>query len=185
MAWITKNSAGMKIEKRSEPYLSETLKARFRSEILPRYETSMGALLPTLHAVQHEHGWLPDQALIEIADFLSLTPAEVIDTASFYEEYWLRPKGKRLIAVCRSIACEFCGQPEITEAIKTRLGIDVGETTDDGEWTLVEVECLGSCDSAPVMLVDEKLHEWLTPAEAVKRLDEKPTGHASSHGSHG
>lgn len=177
MAWITKNSASMQIARRSEPYLSEATKAKLKANILPRYETTLGALMPTLHEVQHEHGWLPHQALLEIAEFLKLSPAEVIDCASFYEEYWLKPKGKRLIAVCRSIACEFCGQPEVTEAIKNRLGIDVGETTDDGQWTLVEVECLGSCDSAPVMLVDEKLHEWLTPAQAIQRLDEAPAGH--------
>ncbi len=178
MAWITKNSATMRIEKRQAPYLTEAMKTRLRAEVLPRYETKLAALLPTLHTVQHDNGWLPPQALLEIAEFLSLTPAEVIDTASFYEEYWLKPKGQHLIAVCRSIACEFCGQPELTEAIKQKLGIDVGETTEDGQWTLVEVECLGSCDSAPVMLVDEKLHEWMTPAEALKRIAQAPAaGH--------
>jgi NADH:ubiquinone oxidoreductase subunit E len=182
MAWITKNSAGMKVENTSGPYLTDAVKARLRAEILPRYETTLGALLPTLHEIQHSNGWLPPQALLEVAEFLSLAPSEVMDTASFYEEYWLRPKGKHLIAVCRSIACEFCGQPELTEAIKQKLGIDVGETTPDGEWTLVEVECLGSCDSAPVMLVDEKLHEWLTPADALKRIDESPKhGHGHDH----
>lgn len=181
MAWITKNSAGMKVEKNSGPYLTDAVKARLRAEILPRYETTLGALLPTLHTIQHSNGWLPPQALLEVAEFLSLAPSEVMDTASFYEEYWLRPKGKHLIAVCRSIACEFCGQPELTEAIKQKLGIDVGETTPDGEWTLVEVECLGSCDSAPVMLVDEKLHEWLTPADALKRIDESPRHHGHNH----
>lgn len=178
MAWITKNSGTMKIERRATPYLTDAMKAKLKAEILPRYETSLGALLPTLHTVQHDNGWIPPQAMMEIAEFLSLSPAQVIDTASFYEEYWLKPKGRHLIAVCRSIACEFCGQPEVTEAIKAKLGIDVGETTDDGEWTLVEVECLGSCDSAPVMLVDEKLHEWLSPAEALKKIAESPkAGH--------
>ena len=178
MAWITKNSATMKVERRSTPYLTDATKAKLRAAILPRYETSLGALLPTLHAVQHDTGWLPQQALLEIAEFLSLSPAEVFDTASFYEEYWLKPKGRKLVAICRSIACEFCGQPEITEAIKSKLGIDVGETTEDGEWTLVEVECLGSCDSAPVMLIDEKLHEWLTPQDALKRLADAPSSHS-------
>ncbi|GMV27727.1 MAG: NADH dehydrogenase [Phycisphaerae bacterium] len=181
MAWITKNSAGTKIERRATPYLDEPTKARLRTDILPRYETRLGALLPTLHAVQHQHGWLPPQALLEIAEFLQITPAEVYDTASFYEEYWLKPKGEHLIAVCRSIACEFCGQPQITEAIKQRLGIDVGETTPDGKWTLIEVECLGSCGSAPAMLVDETLHEWLTPAEALKKLDQAPAAHHGHH----
>jgi NADH:ubiquinone oxidoreductase subunit E len=183
MAWITKHSATMKIARRPEPYLTEATKARLRAEILPRYETTMGALLPTLHTVQHEHGWLPPQAMMEIAEFLNLAPSDVIDTASFYEEYWLKPKGRHLIAVCRSIACEFTGQPKVTEAIKDRLGIEVGETTPDGRWTLVEVECLGSCDSGPVMLIDEKLHEWLTPAEALVRM-ERTEGAPHSHSEH-
>ncbi len=176
MAWITKNSGTMKVERRAEPYLTEGMRATLKSKILPRYETTLAALLPALHTVQHEYGWIPPQAMTEIAEFLSLTPAQVIDTASFYEEYWLKPKGRHLIAVCRSIACEFCGQPQVTEAIKQKLGIDVGETTEDGQWTLVEVECLGSCDSAPVMLVDEKLHEWLSPAEALRRIEAPPEG---------
>lgn len=180
MAWITKNSGAMKIERRAEPYLTPGLQARLRAETLPRYENRMGALLPCLHAVQHEHGWIPPQAMLEIAEFLGIDPSQVLDTASFYEEYWLKPKGKRLVAVCRSIACEFRGQPRITEAIKNHLGIDVGETTDDGEYTLVEVECLGSCDTAPVALIDETLHENLTEQSIVSAV----AAAKNSHGHH-
>ncbi len=171
MAWITKNSGAAQIERRAEPYLTPALQARLRAEVLPRYENPMGALLPCLHAVQHEHGWIPPQAMLEIAEFLKIDPSQVLDTASFYEEYWLKPKGRRLVAVCRSIACEFRGQPKITDAIKNHLGIDVGETTDDGEYTLVEVECLGSCDTAPVALIDETLHENLTEEGAVSAVE--------------
>ena len=77
-------------------------------EILPRYERKQGATLPALHMIQHEYGWVPPQAMMEIADFLGLKPADVIDTASFYEEYWMKPKGQHLIAVCRSIASRSC-----------------------------------------------------------------------------
>jgi NADH-quinone oxidoreductase subunit E len=170
MAWITKNSGAAKIERRAEPYLTEAMKTRLRDDVLPRYETTMAALLPVLHTVQHEHGWIPAQAMVEIAEFLKLKPADVIDTASFYEEYWLKPKGKHLVAVCRSIACEFCGQPKVSDAIKAHLGIDIGETTDDGRFTLVEVECLGSCDTGPCALIDETLHENLTPEVAVEAV---------------
>lgn len=171
MAWITKPSGSTKIETRDEPYLTAAMKARLSSEMLPRYETKLAALLPCLHEVQHAYGWIPAQAMMEIAAFLSIKPSEVIDTASFYEEYWLKPKGKHLIAVCRSIACEVCDHQKITDAIREKLGIEVGETTDDGRFTLVEVECLGSCDSAPVALFDEKLHEWLTPDKVLKAID--------------
>jgi len=171
MAWITKPSGTMKIERRDQPYLTQGMRDDLSARVLPRYERSMGALLPTLHMIQHEYGWVPHQAMMEVAAFLKIQPADVIDTASFYEEYWLKPKGKHLVQVCRSIACEVCGHEAITEAIKAKLGIDVGETTDDGEFTLIELECLGSCDTAPVMLIDETLYERLTPESAVAALE--------------
>ena len=94
MAWITKNSAAMKVERRAEPYLTEAMRKDLSQRILPRYEQKQGALLPCLHTVQHAYGWIPAQAMLEIAEFLSIPPGNVIDTASFYEEYWLKPKGR-------------------------------------------------------------------------------------------
>jgi len=93
MGWITKPSGTMKVERRSEPYLTDALKQTLERDILPRYETRRAALLSALHAVQHEAGWLPMQALEEVADFLRISAASVLDTASFYEEFWLKPKG--------------------------------------------------------------------------------------------
>lgn len=183
MAWITKPSATMQIERRPEPYLTGAMRERLARDILPRYETTMGALLPCLHEIQHAYGWIPAQAMEEIAEFLKIRPADVIDTASFYEEYWLKPKGRHLIGVCRSIACEFCGQPELTRAICDTLGIEVGETTDDGTWTLIELECLGSCGSAPALLIDETLHEHVTP-DAARRLIAEVAKHGASKHAH-
>lgn len=172
MAWITKNSGTAKVERRDEPYLTAEMQERLSREYLPRYETTLAALLPALHMVQHAYGWVPEQAMLEIAQFLKIKPADVLDTATFYEEYWLRPKGEHVVAVCRSIACEFCGQCELSEAVKSKLGIDVGETTGDGKFTLVELECLGSCGTAPVALIDETLHENLTPERLVELVEE-------------
>lgn len=184
MAWITKPSGTMKVEKRAEPYLTQGIKDRITRDYLPRYETKQGALLPTLHAVQEESGWLPPQALTEIAEFLGLKPSDVLDTASFYEEYWLKGKGENVVAVCRSIACEFCDHKAVTDACRSKLGIEVGETTDDGKFTLIEIECLGSCGTAPVALVNHTLHENLDAAKMTKVLDEaaKPSaGHGKHH----
>lgn len=181
MAWITKDSAGMKVERRAQPYLSAEMRKSLTEKYLPRYANKQGALLPALHMVQHEYGWIPGQAMLEVAEFLGLKPADVIDTASFYEEYWLKPKGRHLVQVCRSIACEFCGQREVTEACKEALGIDVGETTDDGEFTLIELECLGSCGTAPAALIDEKLYEDLTP-QGVKQAIEETRRGGGGHG---
>ena len=179
MAWIPKPSASMKIERRDEPYLTQAMKDELTERYLPRYETTLAALLPALHMVQHEYHWIPAQAMEEIARFLGLSPADVLDTASFYEEYALAPRGRHVVGVCRSIACEFCGQPQVTEAIKDALGIDVGETTPDGRVCLVELECLGSCGTAPVALIDGELHEQLSPERAAElarqtRRDDAP-----------
>ncbi len=181
MAWITKDSANAKVERRAEPYLTDAMRRDLTERVLPRYASKQAATLPCLHMIQHEYGWIPAQALEEVAAFLGLNPAEVLDTASFYEEYWLRPKGRHLIQVCRSIACEFCGQKEITQACRDKLGIEVGETTDDGNFTLVELECLGSCGTAPAALIDETLHENLTPEKMAQAIDAA----ARSGGDHG
>jgi len=171
MAWITKNSATTRIDRRDEPYLTEEMKRTLRERELPRFETTLAGLLPALHMIQHAYGWVPRQAMLEIAEFLSIPPAEVLDTASFYEEYWLKPKGRHVVAVCRSIACEFCGQPEVTKKVMEHLGIEVGETTDDDEFTLVELECLGACGGAPALLIDETLHEFVKVDEIPQMID--------------
>lgn len=180
MAWITKPSGTMKVPRRDEPYLSQQLKDKLAREVLPRYEVKQGALITVLHEVQHAWGWLPWQALEEVAAFLGLQPSEVWDTASFYEEFWLTPKGAHVVAVCRSLACEICDHKSITDACRARLGIEPGETTDDGKFTLVELECLGLCEGAPACLVDHDMHMNATPASIVKAIDE-----ADRHGGHG
>jgi NADH-quinone oxidoreductase subunit E len=185
MAWITKPSGQMQIERRAEPYLTAAMREDLTKRIIPRYETKLACTMPALHMIQHEYGWVPAQAMQEIAEFLGLKASDVLDTASFYEEYWLKPKGRHLISVCRSIACEFCGQPEITQAVKDKLGIDVGETTDDGEFTLIELECLGSCGTAPAILIDETLHENVTPqrvAELINQAARGDGGHGHANG---
>lgn len=180
MAWITKQSGTAQIERRDEPYLTQAMRDELTSEYLPRFETTHAALLPALHMVQHHYGWVPAQAMQEIADFLSIPPAEVLDTASFYEEYWLEPKGETVVAVCRSIACEACNYQKLTDAAMARLGVEVGETTADGKFTLVELECIGACGGAPACLIGEDLHEFVTPDKLTAAIDaaaKKPASH--------
>lgn len=168
MAWIVKPSATMEVERRAEPYLSDAMKQQFEREILPRYETKLGALTPILHAVQHTYGYLPAQAQDEIATFLEITAAEVLDCVSFYEEFHEHPVGTYVIGVCQSIACEVCGHQAILDHLRQKYDIEPHETTTDGRFTLLAMECLGSCDTAPVALVNEELHEGLT----IEKLDE-------------
>jgi NADH-quinone oxidoreductase subunit E len=199
MAWITENRRTQVVERRAEPYLTDDMKIDLATRYFPRYPTKRAVLLPALHAVQHTYGWIPAQAMEEIAAFLELAPAEVMDTASFYEEYWLKPKGKYLVQVCRSLSCEICSSRDITERVKQKLNLEVGETTPDGKVTLVELECLGSCGTAPVVMVNDVLHENVTPEsveQVIARLPADPhdykdpsvtwpdDSHGGGHGHH-
>lgn len=177
MAWIVENRREQSVKTSDTPYLTDEIKTLLREKYFPRYPTKRAVLMPALHIIQHTYDWIPMQALQELAEFLEIAPAEALDTASFYEEYWLKPKGKYLIGVCRSLACEICKGQELTDHVRRKLGIEVGETTSDGRFTLIEMECLGSCGTAPVALVNEVLHEELTPEkldEIIASLPEDP-----------
>jgi NADH-quinone oxidoreductase subunit E len=170
MAWPVENQrSAVGVKEGEGPLLTDEMRKELAEVYFPRYPTRRAVLLPALHMVQHQYGWISQRALAELAEFLEISPAEALDTASFYEEYWLKPKGKYLVQVCRSLACEICGSKRLTEHISKKLKCDVGETSADGKFTLVELECLGACGTAPVMLVNDVLYENLTP-EAVDRI---------------
>jgi NADH-quinone oxidoreductase subunit E len=173
MSWIAEDRRNAVVEK-GTAYLTDDMKIDIAKKYFPRYPTKRAVLLPALHTIQHAYGWIPTAAMEEIAAFLEITPAEVMDTATFYEEYWLKPKGKYLIQVCRSLSCEICQSKQLTEHVQKKLKLDIGETTAEGRFTLVELECLGSCGTAPVALVNEVLHENLTPAKLDEVLDKLP-----------
>src|SRR5208283_48786 len=122
MAWITDNRRTATAERRLEPYLTDKIKSHLAERYFPRYPTKRAVLLPALHEIQHIYGWIPAQALEEVAAFLEMAPAEVMDTATFYEEYWLKPKGQYLLQVCRSLACEICASCELTDHLRGKLG---------------------------------------------------------------
>ncbi|HEX8324642.1 MAG TPA: NAD(P)H-dependent oxidoreductase subunit E [Tepidisphaeraceae bacterium] len=158
MAWLTEDRRSARTAE-GQPLLTEELKAVLRDKYFPRYPSKRAVLLPALHLVQHEYNWLPSQAVAEIAAFLEIAPAEALDTASFYEEYWLKPKGKYLVQVCRSLTCELCDSHKLTAAVTDTLGIEPAETSADKRFTLVELECLGACGTAPVVMINERLYE--------------------------
>lgn len=136
-----------------------------------RYPHPRSALMPALRIVQEELGWLPGEAVVQVANLLGLTPAEVLSVASFYTMYNRRPVGKYLVQVCTNVSCSLLGAEHLLEHISRKLGIGVGETTPDGLFTLVEVECLGSCGTAPVMQVNERYYERLTAERVDEILD--------------
>jgi NADH-quinone oxidoreductase subunit E len=170
MPWLAEDRRHTRVAQ-GQPLLTEELKALLRDRYFPRYPSKRAVLLPALHLVQHEYNWLPSQAVAEIADFLEIAPAEALDTASFYEEYWLRPKGKYLLQVCRSLTCELCQSDKLTQTLSKTLGVEPGETTTDGRHTLVELECLGACGGAPVLMVNERLYENVDVAQLAEISD--------------
>ena len=174
MSWTAQNRRVAAVEASGAPLLTDAMKQELTEKYFPRYPTRRAVLLPALHMVQHEHGWIPMRAMQELAEFLGISPAEAVDAASFYEEYWLKPKGKYLLQVCRSLVCEVCGSRRITDHIKRKLRIAPGQTTADGKFTLMELECLGACAGAPAALINEVLFENLTMDSIDRVLDALP-----------
>ena len=130
--------------------------------ILARYPRREGALLPVLHLVQRERGYIPEEAIGHVAALLDVPPARVLGVVTFYPGFRTRPIGEHLIQVCRALPCCLVGSEEVVEHLREKLGVEIGETTADGRFTLTEVECLASCGTAPVMMVDGELHQSLT-----------------------
>ena len=135
--------------------------------ILARYPTKQAALLPVLWVAQETWGWISREASEEVARILELSPAHVSGVLTFYTMYNLQPVGRHLLQFCTSISCHIAGAGQLLDHCRRRLGIDLGETTPDGKFTMVEVECIAGCDRAPSMMVNDAYHE---PMDAT-RLD--------------
>jgi NADH-quinone oxidoreductase subunit E len=133
-------------------------------ELLPRYPHKQAVTLPALHAVQDKLRCVPSQAIEEIADLLELSPAEVQDTLSFYGffRHERTPLGKHRLWVCRSLSCMLRGGEELLVEICHKLGVKPGETTPDGNVTVEFAECLGMCEGAPCLLLDDECHGLMT-----------------------
>ena len=137
-------------------------------EVLGRYPDPQAALLPVLWLCQERWGWISPGISQAIAERLGLSPAFVEGVTSFYTMYQRRPPGRYLLQVCTTLSCQLCGTGAVVEHLKQRLGIDFGETTEDGRFTLIDVQCLGACGEGPVIQVNNDYYTELT----VERLDE-------------
>ncbi len=126
-------------------------------ELREQYPQSRSAILPALRLAQREHdGWLPPEALREVAEALDLAPAQVQAVASFYDMFHLEPVGRHLVEVCTNLSCALVGAQQVLEAFEQELGIRPGETSEDGEMTLRTVECAGGCGWAVVVAIDDR-----------------------------
>ncbi len=137
------------------------------AELLTRYPESRAALLPTLHLLQPEFGWLPPSVQKAVAHRLHIAPGEVFRVVEFYTLFHGRPCGKRHVMVCGTLSCELGGANKVLKALEAELGIKAGETTPDGKVSIERVECLGWCDRAPVVQVNEDDYlDKVTPDQA-------------------
>jgi len=132
------------------------------ADILARYNRERSSLIPILQEVQQRFGYLPEEAMQEIAHFLRLSNSTVYGVSTFYAQFKLVPTGKRTVKVCRGTACHVRGGARILRDIERRLGIKPGETTEDWEYTLETIACFGSCALAPVMVIDSSVHGRIT-----------------------
>jgi len=153
------------------PRFSEAVLAEYRA-LLPRYPTRRAALMPTLWLAQREFGWLSLPVQEYVAELMELPLAWVTSVASFYTMYWKEPKGRWHLQVCRNLSCQLRGAAAVQHAIESRLGIRDGGRTADGRFSLEEVECLASCDTGPVLQVNnETYHEHLDVPAALALIE--------------
>jgi len=147
--------------------------ARQKIEKLTKvYETSQSALIPALHIAQADQTWLSEETQREVAQLLGLTAQSVRQVVTFYTMFQQKPVGRHLIQVCRNLSCTLLGGQKLQKQIQDKLNLADGETTEDGRFTYVSVECLGSCGTAPVLMVNDRYYENVTPPEVDRLLDE-------------
>ena len=142
------------------------------SQILAPYRGQRGALIPVLQKVQEELGYLPEEAISEIARFLGVSDSEVYGVASFYAQFRFIRQGEYIIRVCQGTACHVQGGRRILEIVEQEISIQPGETTEDYKFSLERVACFGSCALAPVMVMDKIVYGRMTTAKARKILAE-------------
>jgi NADH-quinone oxidoreductase subunit E len=130
------------------------------------------ACIDAMMSVQQHRGWLSDETLADIADYLRLTPAELDSVATFYNLIFRQPVGRHVILVCDSVSCWLLDYETLLDHLKSKLGVEIGGTTEDGRFTLLTSVCLGACDLAPVMMVDGTQYGNLTPEKIDAILGE-------------
>jgi len=147
--------------------ISNERQLRF-DDLVRRYPEKRSALIPILHEVQAEVGYLSPEAIEWVAAYLGLSPADVMSVASFYDMLNLEPVGKHMIYVCQNLSCALLGAERLIRHLESTLGIRMGETTPDGLISLKRMECLASCGTAPAIQIDGTFYEKMTP----KKLDD-------------
>jgi NADH-quinone oxidoreductase subunit E len=177
-----------KLAEPGEPFrYSPENQARF-DEIVTRYPADQrkSAILYALYLAQNQNGYLTAAAMRHVAEQIRCTSAEVEDVVSYYTMFYTRPVGTYVLNVCRTLSCALLGAEQVTEELSAKIGIRPGETDASGMFTLMEVECLGACDRAPVVMVnDTHWHERLAPGDCGRFVDDlRARGLAAVSGCH-
>jgi NADH-quinone oxidoreductase E subunit len=166
-----------------EPFAFTPERAAKLEDICSKYppERRKSAVLAALYLVQEQQGYITATSARHVAEFLRITPAEVEDVCSYYVMFFKAPVGKYVLQVCRTLSCALAGAERVTESLSEKLGLEVGQTDASGMFTLLEFECLGACDRAPVVMVNnEHWHERATPENCAKLVDDLKAGGISA-----
>ena len=150
------------------------LSAEERQEIeaeFPRYPNKRAVCIDAMKIVQRHRGWISDESLQDIAQLLDMSLDELDGVATFYNLLFRKPVGRHVVLLCDSVSCWIMGYQGVRERLCSKLGVRLGDTTADGRFTLLPIVCLGTCDHAPAMMVDEDLHRDLDPAKAEQALE--------------
>lgn len=153
--------------------LSNSVRAAIEQE-KHHYEDARAASIEALKIVQKQHGWVPDGAIVAIAEVLEIPASDVEGVATFYSQIFRQPVGRHIIRYCDSVVCHITGYQGIQEALESTLAIKAGQTTTDGRFTLLPTCCLGACDRGPAMMIDDDTHLQLTPEIVQTLLEQYP-----------
>ena len=140
-------------------------------KIFSQYPDKKSATLPLLHLAQSQHGYISNSVINTIADLVDCHPAIVMDCVSFYTMLYTKPQGRHIIQVCQTLSCSLNGADSLVDHVSEKYEIEPGETTADGRFTLMKVECLGSCGTAPVVQINKEYHEELSSQKFDKLLE--------------
>jgi len=179
--------SGRKLAEEGEPFTYTAENQRKFDENVKRYPADQrkSAILYALYLVQQQQGYITGEGMRHVAQQIGCSSADVEDVVSYYTMFYTKPVGKYVLNVCRTLSCALLGAERVTEELSAKLGINPGQTTSDGMFTLMEVECLGACDRAPVVMVNDDWHERLSPEQCGKFVDDIRTrGRAVFSGCH-
>lgn len=152
--------------------VTKKLEAENIRQKLQKFSKEPRSLIPILQFVQDRHGYLPRSFMEEIGNYLDLAPSKVYSVASFYTQFRFEPLGKHLVKICHGTACHVKGAETVTETVESELGVTMGETTEDGEFTVERVACLGCCSLAPAMMIDDTVYGNLTRDKIKNTLND-------------